>query len=130
MAPIGSLAMVLHAHLPYIRHPEHRYHLEENWLYEAVTATYLPLLELWRGLVRDGVSFRVTMSMSPPLCEMLRDDLLKGRTAAYLDRLVDLGEKEQGRTAGDPTFARLAHFYWERFSRLKALYDEIRGDVV
>jgi 1,4-alpha-glucan branching enzyme len=128
--PVGSLAVVLHAHLPYIRHPEHRYHLEENWLYEAVTATYLPLLEVWRGLVRDGVHFRVTMSMSPPLCEMLRDDLLKTRTAAYLGRLVELSEKEKARTAGDPTFSRLAGYYGERFSRLKALYDEIRGDIV
>ena len=68
---VGSLAIVLHAHLPYIRHPEYRYHLEENWLYEAVTATYLPLLEVWRNLVKDGVAFRVTMSMSPPLVEML-----------------------------------------------------------
>ena len=127
---VGSLAIVLHAHLPYIRHPEYRYHLEENWLYEAVTATYLPLLEVWRNLVKDGVAFRVTMSMSPPLVEMLRDDLLKARTAAYLDRLLDLAEKERRRHAGDATFGRLADFYGERFGRLKALYDEIRGDIV
>jgi hypothetical protein len=128
--PVGTLAIVLHAHLPYIRHPEHRYHLEENWLYEAVTATYLPLLEVWRGLAQDGVHFRVTMSMSPPLCEMLRDDLLKSRTAAYLDRLVELGAKERARTAGDAAFGRLAAWYHDRFIRLKGLYDEIRGDIV
>ena len=46
----GYLAFVLHAHLPYIRHPEHRYHLEENWLYEATVATYLPLYEVFRNL--------------------------------------------------------------------------------
>ena len=81
MMASGDLALVLHAHLPFVRHPEHRYHLEENWLYEAITATYLPLLEVFRGLARDGVPFRVTMSMSPPLCTMLRDDLLKTRYA-------------------------------------------------
>ncbi|MBI4511654.1 MAG: DUF1957 domain-containing protein [Deltaproteobacteria bacterium] len=127
---MGTLALVLHAHLPFVRHPEHRYHLEENWLFEAVTATYLPLLEVFRNLVKDGVFFRVTMSMSPPLVSMLRDDHLKLRTAAYLDRLLDLAEKEQRRTAGDPTFHRLARFYGDRFGRLKALYDEIRGDLV
>src|SRR5262249_19791920 len=62
----GELAFVLHAHLPFIRHPEHRYHLEENWLYEAVTATYLPLLEIFRNLSRDRVPFRFSMSLSPP----------------------------------------------------------------
>jgi 1,4-alpha-glucan branching enzyme len=130
MRPTGYLSIVLHAHLPYVRHPEYRYHLEENWLYEAVTATYLPLLEVFRNLARDGVEYRVTMSMSPPLVSMLRDDLLKTRTAAYLDRLLSLAEKERHRTAGDSRFHKLAWYYTERFGRLKALYDELRGDVV
>src|SRR5512135_1920823 len=124
----GDLALVLHAHLPFIRHPEHRYHLEENWLYEATTATYLPLLDAFRGLVRDGVYFRFSISMSPPLVSMLRDDLLKMRYAAYLDRMLGLAESELKRTAGDPTFHRLARFYADRFEHLKALYDELRGD--
>src|SRR5215510_14130202 len=97
----GDVAFVLHAHLPFIRHPEHRYHLEENWLYEAVTATYLPLLEVFRGLERDRVRFRFSLSLSPPLVTMLRDDLLKTRTAAYLDRLLRLGDEELARTRGD-----------------------------
>ena len=41
----GYLALVLHAHLPYVRHPEHENFLEEDWLYEAITETYLPLLD-------------------------------------------------------------------------------------
>ncbi|MSP63156.1 MAG: DUF1957 domain-containing protein [Myxococcales bacterium] len=126
----GYLAIVLHAHLPFVRHPEHRYFLEENWLYEAITATYLPLLEVWLGLQRDGVPFRVTMSMSPPLCSMLRDDVLKLRYAGYLDRLQQLASDEKRRTAADPTFHRLACYYAERFARLKALYDGIDGDIV
>jgi 1,4-alpha-glucan branching enzyme len=127
---LGDLALVLHAHLPFIRHPEHRYHLEENWLYEATTATYLPLLEVFRNLARDGVPYRFTLSLSPPLVHMLRDDLLKMRYAAYLDRLLRLGDDELRRTQHDGTFHRLARHYADRFGRLKALYDQIRGDVV
>ena len=40
----GYLAIVLHAHLPFVRHPEHPSFLEEEWLYEAITDTYIPLL--------------------------------------------------------------------------------------
>src|SRR2546423_4383999 len=108
MMPGGDLAFVLHAHLPYIRHPEHRYHLEENWLYEATTATYLPLLDVFRGLERENIDFRITISMSPPLVTMLRDDLLKTRYAAYLDRLQRLGQEELRRNAGDAAFLRLS----------------------
>src|SRR6476469_3231792 len=97
----GDLALVLHAHLPFIRHPEHRYHLEENWLYEATVATYLPLLEVFRGLARDGVRSRFTMSMSPPLLSMLSDDLLKTRFAAYFDRMLVLGESELKRARAE-----------------------------
>ena len=46
MAPNGYLALVLHAHLPYVRHPEYEEFLEEDWLYEAIVETYLPLLEV------------------------------------------------------------------------------------
>jgi hypothetical protein len=130
MNAAGDLALVLHAHLPFIRHPEHRWHLEETWLYEATVATYLPLLDVMRGLARDGVPYRLTLSLSPPLCTMLRDDLLKTRTADYLDRLLRLGKSELARTAGDPTFHKIARFYADRFGHLKALYDELRGDLI
>ena len=45
----GYIALVLHAHLPYVRHPEEEFYLEERWLYEAITETYIPLLQVLRG---------------------------------------------------------------------------------
>ena len=41
--PIGYSGVVLHAHLPYVRHPEYDYFLEEHWLFEAITETYVPI---------------------------------------------------------------------------------------
>src|ERR1700722_8856475 len=55
MASHGYLALVLHAHLPYVRHPEYDEFLEEDWLYEAIVETYLPMLQvLWR-MADEGV---------------------------------------------------------------------------
>ena len=65
--------MVLHSHLPFVRHPEHEDFLEEDWLYEAITETYIPLLNVFEGLVRDKVDFRITMSLTPTLISMLTD---------------------------------------------------------
>ena len=48
--PKGYLALVLHAHLPFVRHPEHDFFLEEDWLYEAITETYIPLIEVYKQL--------------------------------------------------------------------------------
>ena len=50
----GYLSMILHAHLPYVRH-EHRYSLEEKWFYEALTECYIPLLMHMEGMKRDGL---------------------------------------------------------------------------
>ena len=35
----GYLALVLHAHLPFIKHPEYPDFLEEDWFYEAMVET-------------------------------------------------------------------------------------------
>ena len=69
----GCLALVLHAHLPYVRHLEYDDALEERWLFEAITETYVPLLLLFDQLVEDRVDFCLNMSISPPRAAMLGD---------------------------------------------------------
>jgi len=64
---VGYVALVLHAHLPFV-HPESDYVLEEEWLYEAITETYIPLLRVFEGLKQDGIDFKITMSMTPCQC--------------------------------------------------------------
>jgi 1,4-alpha-glucan branching enzyme len=111
----GYLALVLHAHLPFVRHPEAERFLEENWLYEAITETYLPLLAVFERLERDGVPFRLTLSVSPSLAEMLGDPLLQSRYLGHLERLLELAEREVNRTRGDARLSELARMYLERF---------------
>lgn len=114
--PKGYLCLVLHAHLPYVRHPEYEYSLEEKWLYEAITETYLPLIKVFKKLIEDGVDFRITLSVSPTLVSMLSDEFLQQRYVRHLEKLLDLAYKEVHRTKNDPSFHRLAKMYQERFS--------------
>src|SRR5215510_5361643 len=97
-------ALVLHAHLPFVRHPEHAHFLEENWLYEAITESYLPLIQVMDGWLRDGMETRLTLTLSPPLCAMLLDPLLQDRYVRHLDGLIELAEKEVSRTQWDKAF--------------------------
>jgi 1,4-alpha-glucan branching enzyme len=112
----GYLIPVLHCHLPYVRHPEHEEFLEEDWFYEAVAETYLPLLHVFQDLLRDGVPFRVTLSVSPTLCEMMTNDLLQRRCTRYLRRHVELAEREIERKRGTP-FEANARLYRESYGR-------------
>ena len=54
--PTGYFALLLHAHLPFVHHPEHPRFLEEDWLFGALSETYLPLLDVLDAL-RDDVYF-------------------------------------------------------------------------
>ena len=129
--PRGGVALLLHAHLPFVRHPAHEDFLEERWLYEAITETYIPLLEMLDALDRDHVPVRLTLSLSPTLLAMLADPLLRSRYLRHLDRLVELAEKEERRTRTDPRFHRLAEMYLARFRRTRAVFlHEWQQDLV
>ena len=128
--PVGYFALVLHAHLPFVRHPEDPTVMEEQWLYEAITGTYLPLLQTFEGLITDGIPFRCTVSLSAPLITMLTDDLLKERYAAHLDHLIELGSRELERTRPEPHYHRLAQMYSDRFQSLRHTWRCHDGDLV
>ncbi len=119
----GYLSLVLHAHLPFVRHPEYEDFLEEDWFYEAVLETYLPLLDMFEGLLRDGVDFRLTMSLTPPLISMMTDPLLQDRFLKHLHKLIELSEKEYARTHFDPNFHECAKMYAAKFRRDLDLFE-------
>ncbi len=126
--PLGYLALVLHAHLPFVRHPEFDDFLEEDWLYEAITETYIPLLEVMDGLERDGVDWRLTMSVTPTLAAMLSDPLLQYRYLRHLDNLITLAGKEIERTRWEPEFQPLAVMYHHRFTRARDVFVKQYGN--
>lgn len=129
--PQGYVCLVLHAHLPYVRHPEEEYFLEENWLYEAITETYIPLLKVFERLSRDGVDFRITMSLTPTLVSMLQDPLLQERYIRHIDRLIELSRKELTRTEFLPHYHGLALMYHQHFCEARdAFVGEYNRDLV
>jgi 1,4-alpha-glucan branching enzyme len=125
----GGLAIVLHAHLPYVRHPEHTSHLEEAWLFEAVADCYLPLLEVIDRLSADGVPGRLTISISPTLAAMAQDPHLQARTERYLAQRAELGRREVERTAGDPLAQSLAELYRTESEQKLAAFIRLNRDV-
>ena len=122
--PVGFFSLILHAHLPFVRHPEYPEFLEEDWLYEAITEVYLPLLFILRNLRDAKAAPRLAINISPPLCEMLADDLLAERYSNHLANLFSLAEKELRRGATDaPEFAEAAKMYVEILSAATELWE-------
>ncbi len=127
----GYVSFVLHAHLPFIHHPESNDYLEESWLYEAISETYIPLLKNFKRLVDENVKFRITMSMTPPLLSMLDNKLLQQKYINYLENLIELSEKEIKRTTFNEKMNNLSKYYYERYSEdLRLFRDEFKCDLI
>jgi len=123
--PKGYVSFVLHAHLPFIHHPESENYLEEEWLYEAISETYIPLLLNFQKLVEEKVDFRITMSMTPPLLNMLDNKLLQERYIKYLKKHIELAKKEIKRTVYDDRINELSKYYFERYSNDLHIFKDV-----
>jgi 1,4-alpha-glucan branching enzyme len=126
----GYLSLVLHAHLPFVRHPEHDKFLEESWLFEAITEAYVPLLQLLGRWQQRNLDLRLTLTLTPTLCAMLQDPLLCERYRRHLDGLIQLAEKETCRTRWEPAFHDLALFYLDRLRGARDFYMARQGGLV
>ncbi len=126
----GYLCLVLHGHLPYVRHPEHEDFLEEDWLYEGITETYIPLIAVFEKLLEDGVDFRLTMTLSPTLISMLSDPLLEERYSRHLNKLIELAHKEIERTTWQPRFQNLAIMYLNEFCKTREIFEKYNRNLI
>ena len=122
--PAGFLSIILHAHLPYVRHPNTAECLEELWLMEAITETYIPLIEIMQGLLEDEVPFHLTMSITPTLASMLTDKFLQERYSQHIDKLCELAQKEVHRTRWHPQLQVMALRYLEQFQKARQVFED------
>lgn len=116
--------------MPYIRHTEINDALEERWLFEAMNECYIPLIQVYDGLIRDNINFKITMSITPPLMTMLQDEYLNERYQEYLSKSIELTEKELIRTKDDSELNKLAQFYNTRFNALQDTYREYECNLM
>jgi 1,4-alpha-glucan branching enzyme len=114
----GALLLVLHAHLPYVRHTAEPVAVEADWLPEAVAGTYLPLLEVLERLQEEGLGMRLSLSLSPTLLSMLEDRLLQAQVEDWLVRHTELLEGEVRRTQKDASLGPVVRYHRDRLRRL------------
>jgi 1,4-alpha-glucan branching enzyme len=102
----GDLAIVLHSHMPYVE-GFGTYPFGEEWLFDAVIRSYLPVLEIAEHL---------TMTVTPVLADQLEDGGAQGRLREFLQRFrvggaeADIGEvPAELRPAAEAEAARYRH---------------------
>lgn len=83
--------IVLHAHMPWVKRAG-AWPFGEEWLFQAILETYIPLLDLLERLHAAGISHALTIGVTPVLIEQLQDLELLAGFDAYIEtraRLLD-----------------------------------------
>jgi 1,4-alpha-glucan branching enzyme len=119
--PIGAFALVLHSHLPYVLTHNR---LEEEWLFEAVAESYLPLLQVFTQLSLRKLSPKVTIGLTPVLLDQLADPRFVTQFLAYLEQKVHAASEDQRvfTRRNDGHLARLAGLWAEFYRRTAAFF--------
>ena len=126
----GYVAIILHAHLPYIRDLSPDGALEEDWLYEAIIETYVPLIKVLERLEAERLPVRLGVSLTPPLLNMLSDSVLMQRFKKRLDVLIEMAAEEVKRTKNSYPFSETAKLYQKILTDTKTRIDSSENYII
>jgi 1,4-alpha-glucan branching enzyme len=128
--PSGYLTFTLHAHLPYvINHGTWPHGME--WLLEAATETYLPLLKVLSRLERDGIALKANLNLSPILLEQLAHPAFRAELPLYLERKLEAAREDEKyfQAAGDLHMVETAHHWLRYFTEAQEDFAALGGDI-
>ena len=116
---LGDLAVVLHSHMPYVE-GFGTYPFGEEWLFDAVGRSYLPVLERARDL---------TVTVTPVLGDQLEAPGVAERLEAFLRRYrLEAAEREA--LQGPPDLRPAAEAEAERYRRALGRLEALGGETL
>lgn len=127
-----SLSIVLHAHVPYVLNHGH-WPDGTDWLYRAAAESLMPLLKVLHRLIEDEVSPRLTIGLSPVLCEMLADLKFADEFEKYVQQRIDRTKSNARELAsqGFEEFRSLALFWENWYTGVDRDFEELyRRDLL
>ena len=120
----GNYVLILHTHLPWVLHHGNWPH-GEDWLTEAVAECYLPLLNVFNDLLAEGIVPKVSIDISPVLCEQLEHSDFKSVFINYCDDKIKHAENDEKNFKDwgyHPHHVYLARFWQEWYTNRKNDY--------
>ena len=90
----GNYVLVLHTHLPWVLHHGKWPH-GEDWLTEAAAECYIPLLNVFNDLMNKNIIPKVSLDISPVLCEQLEHPDFKNLFENYCKSKIEAAEQDE-----------------------------------
>jgi 1,4-alpha-glucan branching enzyme len=122
----GALAIVLHTHMPYVE-GFGTWPFGEEWLWEAIVGSYVPLLELL------DAGAPLTLSLTPVLCDQLEARGLFDRFETFVERVRRHTHEEDAaglRRAGEEALALELERSWRDYERALESLARRGGDLL
>lgn len=92
---------------------------EMNYVFQQISNCYIPLLNMFSNLEREGVSFKISLVITPVLCSLLSDSVVQNQYIEWLDEKIELGNKEISRLAKNKELLNNAKFMLEKLQEDK-----------
>lgn len=129
--PVGSFALVLHTHLPFVL-GHGRWPHGSDWLMEVAVGSYLPLVEAVGALAASGISPHITIDVSPILAEQFASPAFRTELEDYLRARIrsaqdNRAEFEAGKRAD---LVQLATAWERRYRDQLDQFERLDGDLV
>lgn len=127
----GAFTFVLHSHLPWVRRAG-RWPFGEEWLYQALLDTYLPLADIIGELCDEGIAPAITLGVTPVLIEMLGDPYMLAQFDTYLEERLAVSARDVARfREGGDARLHLAELYVARYERAHYRWHHVYGrDII
>ncbi len=127
----GYFAFVLHGHLPYVL-SHGKWPHGTDWLSEASAETYLPIIKVINDLVNEGYKPKLTMGLSPVLCEQLADDSFKDEFVEYLNQKIEAAkvDTEEFTKYDQKGMLQNSYFWQEYYSKTLDMFNACDRDIL
>lgn len=127
----GYFSLVLHTHMPYLR-KNGAWPVGEDWLYQAMSETYLPLLGMLAQMDSEDISSCIGITMTPVLCEQLADRYIQDRFIEYLKVMAEhtASDIKDFEYFSDDKRKALGEAYFEDYRRKLLAFVAIDGDLL
>nr|3N8T_A Chain A, alpha-amylase, GH57 family [Thermococcus kodakarensis]3N92_A Chain A, alpha-amylase, GH57 family [Thermococcus kodakarensis]3N98_A Chain A, alpha-amylase, GH57 family [Thermococcus kodakarensis] len=122
----GYLTFVLHTHIPYVR-KHGKWPFGEEWVFEAISETYIPLLMEFERLRDSGVKFGIVINVTPVLAEQLTDEYMKKAFEEYMERKLKAMEEDLKSGKYDE---KAVSYMLNYFRKVYDYWKAINGDII
>ncbi|MCC5947913.1 MAG: DUF1957 domain-containing protein, partial [Nitriliruptoraceae bacterium] len=121
----GEVALVLHTHLPYLKH-HGVWPVGEEWLFQAWAASWLPVTRMLERLAADGHRQVLTLGITPMVAHQVGDARLARDLGTWIGGQVWRSEEQRWHTHLPREIRALSSFFWRRFARIGEYHAEVQ----